>query len=185
MLKALKEDYKRYYNYLFHRFEWNEPSYIVVTLYRISRGIRMMPKWLFPIKLLLNILIVPLYAFFSIFLGISIPRGAEIGPGLRIYHFGTIVINPCAIIGKNFSIHHGCTIGVKNSYYDQVIVGDNVTMGVGAKVLGNIKIGNNVTIGANAVVLTDVPDNSVAVGIPAKIFPKKNTEYDITRGPFN
>lgn len=185
MMNNLKCDLGRYYNHLFHRFEWNEPSYIVVILYRAARGVRTMSKWLFPIKLLLNIIIVPIYAFFSIFLGISIPRGAQIGPGLRIYHYGTIVINPCAVIGKNFSIHHGCTIGVKNSYYDQVIVGDNVTMGAGAKVLGNIKIGSNVTIGANAVVLTDVPDNSVAVGIPAKIFPKKNTEYDITRGPFN
>lgn len=184
-MNYLKQDLKRYYNQLFKRVEWNEPSYIVVILYRTARGIRKIPKWLFPIKILLNILIVPLYAFFSIFLGISIPRGADIGPGLRIYHYGTIVINPRAIIGKNFSIHHGCTIGVKNSYYDQVIVGDNVTMGAGAKILGNIRIGNNVTIGANAVVLSDVPDNSVAVGIPAKIFPKKNTEYDITKGPFN
>ena len=184
-MSYLKEDLKRYYNTLFHRFEWNEPSYIVVILYRMARGIRKMPKWLYPLKLILTIIIVPIYAFFSIFLGISIPRGANIGPGLRIYHYGTIVINPKAIIGKNFSIHHGCTIGVKNSYYDQVIVGDNVTMGAGAKVLGNIHIGNNVTIGANAVVLTDVPDNSVAVGIPAKVFPKKNMEYDITKGPFN
>lgn len=184
-MNYLKEDLKRYYNYLFHRFEWNEPSYIAVILYRLARGIRRMPKWLLPLKLILTILIVPLYAFFSIFLGISIPRGADIGPGLRIYHYGTIVINPTAVIGKNFSIHHGCTIGVKNSYYDQVIVGDNVTMGAGAKVLGNIKIGNNVTIGANAVVLTDVPDNSIAVGIPAKIIPKINSEYDITKGPFN
>ena len=182
---ALKEDLKRYYNVVFHRFEWNEPSYIAVILYRTVRGIRLMPKWLFPIKLVLNLIIVPVYAFFSILLGISIPRGAQIGPGLRIYHFGTIVINPKAVIGKNFSIHHGCTIGVRNSYFDQMTIGDNVTMGAGAKVLGSIKIGNNVTIGANAVVLTDVPDNSVAVGIPAKIFPKKNVEYDITKGPFN
>ncbi len=180
----LRKDLYRYYNPVFHRFEWNEPSYIVIALYRVSRAIRMMPKWCFPVKLLLNLIIVPIYAFFSILLGISIPRGAKIGPGFRIYHFGTIVINPKAVIGKNFSIHHGCTIGVKNSYYDQVIIGDNVTMGAGAKVLGNLKIGNNVTIGANAVVLSDVPDNSIAVGIPAKILPKKN-EYDIKRGPFN
>ena len=92
----LAEDLKRYYNVVFHRFEWNEPSYLVVIMYRTARGVRMMPKWLFPIKLLLNIIIVPIYAFFSIFLGISIPRGAQIGPGLRIYHYGTIVINPCA-----------------------------------------------------------------------------------------
>ena len=96
-----------------------------------------------------------------------------------------IVINPIAIIGKNFSIHQGVTIGVKNSYFDQVIIGDNCTLGAGAKVLGNIKIGNNVTVGANAVVMCDVPDNSIAVGIPCRIIPKKSTVYDVNRGPFN
>lgn len=185
MIKMLKADLKRYKNPIFHRFEWNEPSFIIVILYRIARGIRTMPKWTFPIKLVLNLIFVPLYAFFSIFLGISIPRGAQIGAGLRVYHFGTIVINPIAIIGKNFSIHQGVTIGVKNSYFDQVVIGDNCTIGAGAKVLGNIHIGNNVTIGANTLVMCDVPDNSIAVGIPARIIPKKNTVYDPNKGPFN
>jgi serine O-acetyltransferase len=53
------------------------------------------------------------------------------------------------------------------------IMGNNVDIGTGAKVLGNIRIGNNVVIGANAVVLTDVPDNSVAVGVPATIKQRK------------
>ena len=35
------------------------------------------------------------------------------------------------------------------------------------KILGSIRIGNNVRIGANAAVLRDVPDNSIAVGVPA------------------
>lgn len=181
----LLHDLKRYYNPVYQRFEWNEPSFIIVVLYRLARGIRLLPKWMFPVKLLLNIIVVPFYAFFSIFMGVGIPRGSQIGPGLRIYHFGCIVINPIAIIGKNFSIHHGCTIGVKNSYFDQVIIGDNCTMGAGSKVLGNIRIGNNVTIGANAVVTCDVPDNSIAVGVPCRIIEKKNKEYDLKRGPFN
>lgn len=185
MGRILIEDLKRYKNPLFNRFEWNEPSFIIVILYRIVRGTRLLPKWLLPVKFILNIIFVPIYAFFSIFLGISIPRGAQIGPGLRIYHFGTIVINPIAIIGKNFSVHQGVTIGVKNSYFDQVIIGDNCTIGAGAKVLGNIRIGNNVTIGANTVLMQDVPDNSIAVGIPARIIPKKNSVYDPQRGPFN
>jgi serine O-acetyltransferase len=48
-----------------------------------------------------------------------------------------------------------------------------VDVGTGAVLLGPIKIGNNVSIGANAVVLTDVPDNCIAVGVPATIKPKK------------
>ena len=39
--------------------------------------------------------------------------------------------------------------------------------------LGDITIGENVKVGANAVVLTDVPDNAIAVGIPARIIVKE------------
>lgn len=42
-------------------------------------------------------------------------------------------------------------------------------IGTGAKLLGAIRIGNRVSIGANAVVLKDVPDDSIAVGVPAVI----------------
>lgn len=76
-------------------------------------------------------------------------------------------------MGKNCVIRQGVTIGTKNEDHDVPIIGNNVEFGAGCKVLGKIKIGNNVIIGANAVVLCDVPDNSIAVGIPAKIYPQK------------
>ena len=43
--------------------------------------------------------------------GIQIPVGTQIGPGLKIGHFGTIVINPSVRIGRNFNISQGCLIG--------------------------------------------------------------------------
>ena len=52
-------------------------------------------------------------------------------------------------------------------------IGDRVDIGAGAKLLGPIRIGNDVLIGANAVVLTDVPDNCIAVGVPARVRPRK------------
>jgi serine O-acetyltransferase len=52
-------------------------------------------------------------------------------------------------------------------------IGDHVDIGAGAKLLGNIRIGNHVRIGANAVVLCDVPDHSIAVGIPAVVRPAR------------
>jgi len=55
-------------------------------------------------------------------------------------------------------------------------IGNNVDIGAGAKLLGNIKIGNDVVIGANAVVLVDVPDHSLAVGVPAVIKPRRPVE---------
>lgn len=42
-------------------------------------------------------------------------------------------------------------------------------MCAGSIIIGNVKIGNNVMIGTGAVVTKEVPDNSVVVGVPAKI----------------
>jgi serine O-acetyltransferase len=53
------------------------------------------------------------------------------------------------------------------------VLGDRVDIGAGAKILGPIHIGNDVQIGANAVVIRDVPSNSIAVGVPARILPRK------------
>jgi serine O-acetyltransferase len=59
-------------------------------------------------------------------------------------------------------------------------IGDNVDIGTGAKVLGEITIGDNVVIGANAVVLEDVPPNSIAVGVPARIKSRETHAGDLT-----
>lgn len=48
-------------------------------------------------------------------------------------------------------------------------IGDRVYFGPGAKAFGPIEIGSDVAIGTNAVVLESLPDNAVAVGVPAKI----------------
>lgn len=70
-------------------------------------------------------------------------------------------------IGHNFQVGQNVTVGRMHSGGGIPTIGDNVKICAGACVLGNIYIGNNVTIGANAVVLTDVPDNCIAVGVPA------------------
>lgn len=103
--------------------------------------------------------------------GISIPFSTTIGTGFYIGHFGCIIVNSKAVIGNNFNISQGVTIGVKNrgKNIGTPIIGNNVYIGPGAKIFGKIKIGNNVAIGANCVVANDIPDNSVVVGIPAKI----------------
>jgi serine O-acetyltransferase len=68
-------------------------------------------------------------------------------------------------------IRQGVTIG--NRYLDRPmeapVLGNRVIVGAGAKILGNVCIGDDVSIGANAVVLMDVPANSIAVGVPARI----------------
>ena len=61
---------------------------------------------------------------------------------------------------------------IKAVPYDVPIIGDNVYICTGAKILGPVKVGSNVVIGAGAVVLDDVPNNSVVVGMPAKVVKK-------------
>jgi len=126
-----------------------------------------------------NLLIrFPIEKIVEIVSGISIPANCSIGPGLRIHHFGGIVFHDSVKIGKNATIYHGVTLGVKRDDETQgPIIGNNIYIGAGAKVLGAIKIGNNVTIGANAVVLTHVPDNCLAVGVPARIINKSSNNF--------
>jgi serine O-acetyltransferase len=91
-----------------------------------------------------------------------------LGPGVKIYSYGTIIINPGAKIGKNCTIYPGVCIGgkVENGY---PVIGDNCFIGLGVKVLGGITIGDNVYIAPNAVVVKDVESNSVIGGVPARI----------------
>lgn len=96
--------------------------------------------------------------------------------GVIFPHLVGIVISSSSTIGKNCIIYQNVTIGGRT--YEEAdyhikenfpILGDNVTVYAGAVIVGPIHIGNNAVIGANAVVTTDIPDNAVAVGVPAKV----------------
>lgn len=92
--------------------------------------------------------------------------------GLGICHVGDFIwVNPKCHIGKNCTLRPGVVFGRKSNDIppNSVKVGDNCDFGIGAKIIGDVCIGNNVSIGANAVVTKDIPDNSVAVGVPAKV----------------
>ncbi len=108
------------------------------------------------------------------FTGIEIHPGAKIGKGLFIDHGMGVVIGETAEIGDNCTIYQGVTLGGtgKDCGKRHPTLGNNVMVGAGAKVLGPIKINDNSKVAANAVVLKEVPHNSTAVGIPAKVVRK-------------
>lgn len=110
--------------------------------------------------------------------GIDLPSQTEIGKGLYIGHFGGIFLFPQVKMGEYCNLSQGVTIGVggRGDVSGCPTIGDRVFFGPGAKVFGAIKIGNDVAIGANAVVTKDLPDNAVAVGIPAKIISYKGSQ---------
>lgn len=102
-------------------------------------------------------------------LGFTIGRGA-FGPGLKIWHYGNIVVNSGARIGKNCILHGDNCIGNNGINNINPVIGDNVDIGVGAKIIGDVVIGNNVIIAAGAVVVRSInEDNVVVAGVPAKV----------------
>ncbi len=105
------------------------------------------------------------------FTGIEIHPGAKIGRRLVIDHGSGIVIGETAEIGDDVLLYQGCTLGGtgKERGKRHPTVGDRVMVGSGAKVLGPITVGRFSRIAAGAVVLSDVPEDSTAVGVPARI----------------
>ncbi len=115
------------------------------------------------------------------FTGIEIHPGAKIGRGLFIDHGTAVVIGETAEIGENCTIYQGVTLGGTGKHIGKrhPTLGDNVMVGAGAKVLGPFKIGNNSKIASNAVVLEAIPENSTAVGIPARVVKRDNKRVDV------
>ncbi len=103
--------------------------------------------------------------------GIEIHPAAKIGEGLFIDHGTGVVIGETVEIGDNCLLYQGVTLGGtgKDKGKRHPTLGNNVLVGAGAKILGPVNIGDNAKIAAGAVVLCDVPPNSTAVGVPAKI----------------
>ncbi|MDR1754275.1 MAG: serine O-acetyltransferase [Eubacterium sp.] len=114
--------------------------------------------------------------------GIEIHPGAKIGKGLFIDHGGAVVIGETSTIGDNCTIYQGATLGGtgKETGKRHPDLGHNVMVGAGAKVLGPFKVGDNSKIAANAVVLSEVPHNSTAVGVPARIVKRDGVRLEET-----
>ena len=103
--------------------------------------------------------------------GIEIHPGACIGKGFFIDHGMGVVIGETTVIGDNCTIYQNVTLGGtgKDKGKRHPTIGDNVMIGSGAKVLGPFTVGSNSKIAANAVVLSEVPENSTCVGVPARV----------------
>lgn len=102
---------------------------------------------------------------------IEIHPAAKIGRRVFIDHGTGVVIGETAEVGDDCTIYQGVTLGGtgKQRGKRHPTVGSNVMIGAGAKLLGPLTIGDNTRIAAGAVVLQDIPADSTAVGVPARI----------------
>lgn len=104
---------------------------------------------------------------------LSISKTTTIGPGVLLAHPYATIINADRI-GDNFSFIQTTTIGDING--KRPTIGNNVTLGAGVTIIGGVRVGDNVTIGAGSVVVKDIPSNSVAVGNPARVVRRLDSE---------
>lgn len=119
------------------------------------------------------------HRFWSVVTGADIPLNTyAIGAGLELPHPIGVVIHHEAKIGPDCRLFQQVTIGT-GPKPGLPRLGARVWVGAGAKILGGVVIGDDAIIGANAVVITDIPEGSVAVGIPAVVKPRARREWDL------
>ncbi|HZO36453.1 MAG TPA: hypothetical protein VFB41_06205 [Solirubrobacteraceae bacterium] len=94
-------------------------------------------------------------------LGFTVPPNT-CGPGLKLPHWGTLVMSPAARVGTGCTIHPGTSIGQHHG--KAPAIGDDVYVGPGAKIYGGIVVGDGAVIGANAIVSRDVAEHTTVVG---------------------
>ncbi len=110
---------------------------------------------------------------------VDIHPAAKIGRRVFLDHASGVVVGSTAIIGDDVLIYQGVTLGgvsLEKDVKRHPTLKSGAVIGSGAKVLGDITIGKNSRIGSNSVVIKDVPDNSTAVGIPARVLEKRSED---------
>ncbi len=109
-------------------------------------------------------------------------KGVKIGEYTKI--FGQLDgVNPEII-----TIGRYCVVGVQSAVLTHcpikggmpVVIGDYVWMGFDVKILGGVSIGSNCIVGAGSVVTKDIPSNSIAAGVPAKII-RQLTDKEVSK----
>ena len=118
--------------------------------------------------------------------------GVNAGENLHVYGFVQVGTEPWLItLGNNvyltngvrFICHDGGTLLFRDKVPDleitkPIILGDNVYVGNNVIFLPGATVGSNVVIGAGAIVHGNIPDNSVAVGVPAKVIKSIDEYFD-------
>jgi serine O-acetyltransferase len=98
---------------------------------------------------------------------VAIGDPVVIQPGVYIPH-GQVVVDGMVEVGSEVALLPFVTIGLRAGSVQGPTIGPGATIGTGAKVLGPVRVGAGARVGANAVVISDVPDHTAVVGVPAR-----------------
>jgi serine O-acetyltransferase len=104
--------------------------------------------------------------------GADFVPGMTIGTGLYLPHPVGVVIGNGLRIGNNVMLAQGVTAGVRHADHHQEqefpTICDGANIWAHATIVGGVRIGEGAEVGANSLVVSDVPDYSVVVGVPAR-----------------
>ena len=134
------------------------------SAYRLSRAALLRTRLARPLVALLQKLV-------EVVTGISLPPPCEIGEGLYIGHYGSIIVAPDSRIGHNCSLAQNVTIGVAGSGDNRgaPVIGNRVFIGAHAIIVGRLTVGDDAVICAGSVVSRSVPARAVVMGNPARV----------------
>jgi acetyltransferase EpsM len=99
--------------------------------------------------------------------GTVIAAGAVVNPGANLG--AHVIVNTCASVDHDCRVHDGAHIAPGARLAGCVTIGRGTWVGLGALVKENVTIGAGSLVGAGAVVLSDLPDNVLAYGAPARV----------------
>jgi serine O-acetyltransferase len=104
--------------------------------------------------------------------GCDISYKSVLGSNIKLPHPIGIVIGDEVIIEDNVTIFQQVTFGShgkRESKKEYPVIKSGAKIYAGAKIIGGVTIGHNAIIGANSLINIDVPDGSIAYGIPCKV----------------
>lgn len=140
-----------------------------LVAYRCARwvrgAVRRPSRWIPALLLAAPCLVMT--AFARIAYDIHLDSSADIGPGLRLFHFGGVLLRECTL-GDRCVVHHQVRIEPLPLQDLGPRIGSRVWIGPHARIVGPVTIGDGATIGGGAVVTHDVPAGALVAGNPAR-----------------
>ena len=160
MFDELKGDYVR------HGRSLRSAGFWLVANYRFGRWARGLPG---PAAKLAGMAYGCALTACDFLMGSEMHRDTDVGEGVHIIHADCVRIAPNAVLGNRVGIMHGVTIGTSIDRPGAPVIGDDVFIGAGAKILGPVRVGDRARIAPNSLVVNDVPPDTTAIGVPARV----------------